>query len=68
MPSTHLVSLDRPERTATAPIGMQIDRAIFARLRPAAVKRDVSVVELIQKLLVVIAADQLVDAVLDDDQ
>jgi len=45
---------------------MQIDRDIFVRLRPFAIKRDVPVTQLIQKLLGVIAADQLTDAILDD--
>jgi len=62
-PSSYPAPLDR---TASATVAMQIDRDIFVRLRPFAIKRDVPVTQLIQTLLGVIAADQLTDAILDD--
>jgi hypothetical protein len=52
------------ERSLTVEI--EVDREVVVRLRPAAAKRDMPVTRLIHDLLDVIAADQLVTAVLDD--
>jgi hypothetical protein len=54
------------DRTASTTIPLLIDRDIVVRLRPAAIKRDLSVVRLVEELLDVIASDGLVGAVLDD--
>jgi hypothetical protein len=64
--SPHLVPpLD--ERTAAATVPLRIDKDVFVQLRPAAIRRDLAVTQLIQRLLGVIAADRLTDAILDDD-
>jgi hypothetical protein len=51
---------------ASQTVLIEIDREIVRRLRPAAVARGTTVVEIAREVLEVVASDRLVDAVLDD--
>jgi hypothetical protein len=48
------------------PVVIELDRDLVRRLRPQAAKREYSVAGLARRLLEMIAADDLVGAILDD--
>ncbi len=48
------------------PVQIELEIDLVRRLRPEAARRGVSVAALVRDLLDVVAADQLVDAILDD--
>lgn len=47
-------------------VNLSLDRSLYLTLRDSAEERRVSTAALILKMLVAIAADDLVDAILDD--
>lgn len=63
---------DIPTRNASGTLNVGIEvrcvvpRVLMTRLRPAATRRDMSPAELAKKLLIMVLADDMVDAILDD--
>lgn len=55
-----------PRRTPVQPFRATIPNQIAERLRPSAENRCLTIPELVVSLLRVIAADKMVDAILDD--
>jgi hypothetical protein len=48
-------------------VAVELNRDLLMRLRPAAAHRNTTVPQLVRDLLEVVAADRLVDAILDDE-
>jgi hypothetical protein len=62
MPLTRRPAGPQPRRALT----VELEPHVALRLRPAAVARGTTVPEIAREILEIVAADKLIDAVLDD--